>query len=135
MKISESGLRYVGISAFLFALLQSLCPAIIALSAVRLAIGVGAVAFAAGTVSLLHVYHGDAIRLPMMALALAGAVLNLFVIWQLRRLRRRPAAQWRLAPVTKKKLRSERVQIILSVLTFVFLATEWFTHISMHHHI
>ncbi len=135
MRISESRMRYVGISAFFFALLQSLCPAIIALSAVRLAIGVGAVAFAAGTVSFLHAYHGDAIRLPMMALALAGATLNLFVIWHLRRLRRRPAAQWRLTPITKRKLRSERVQIVLSALTFVVLATEWFTHLSMHHHI
>ena len=135
MRISESGMRYVGVSAFFFALLQSLCPAVIALSAVRLAIGVGAVAFAAGTVSFLRTYHGDAIRLPMMALALAGATLNLFVIWHLRRLRRRPAAQWRLAPITKQKLRSEQVQIVLSALTFVVLATEWFTHLSMHHHI
>jgi hypothetical protein len=93
MKLSESGMRYLGVSSFVFALLQTLCPAVIALSAVRLAIGLGAVAFATSTVAFLKVYHGDWIRLPMMFLALAGATVNLFVIWQLRRLRQRPAAQ------------------------------------------
>ena len=69
----------------------------------------------------------------MMALAFAGALLNLFVIWQIRRLRNRPAAQWRLSPVPKSKLRSERLQIALAVLTFLLLAAEWFTHPMIHH--
>ncbi len=41
--------RYLGASAFLFAFLQALCPAVIAISAVRVFIGLGALAAAAGT--------------------------------------------------------------------------------------
>jgi len=33
--------------------------------------------------------HIDAIRIPMMILALAGSLLNLVILWQVRRLRRR----------------------------------------------
>ena len=44
-----AGSRYLGISAFLFAILQTLCPAVIAISAVRVFIGLGALAAAAGT--------------------------------------------------------------------------------------
>jgi hypothetical protein len=69
----------------------------------------------------------------MMLIAAFGAALNLFVIWHVRRLRARPAAQWRIAPLSPGKLRSERVQIILAVLTFVCLAAEWITHSILHH--
>ena len=71
----------------------------------------------------------------MMILALVGATLNLFVIWQLRRLRARPAAQWRVSPVSPQKLRSERLQIILALLTYAFLITESLTHLKLHHHL
>ena len=67
------------------------------------------------------------------ALAAFGAALNLFVIWHVRRLRGRPAAQWRIAPLSASKVRSERIQIVLAVLTFACLAAEWITHPMMHH--
>jgi hypothetical protein len=37
----------------------------------------------------------DAIRIPMMLLALAGSLLNLVVLWQVWRLRRHSASAWR----------------------------------------
>jgi Co/Zn/Cd efflux system component len=129
-----SRVKYLGISSFLFALLQTLCPAVIAFSAIRVAIGLGSLAVAAGTDAAPRGFHQDAIRIPMMVLALAGTAINLFVIWQLRRLRSRPAAQWRLEPVSKEKLRSERFQIGLAVLTLLCLAAEWITHPMIHHH-
>jgi MFS family permease len=125
--------RYLGFTTFLFALLQALCPAVIAISAVRVLIGLGALAIAAGTDAAPRGFHQDLIRIPMMVLALVGALLNLFVIWQIRRLRNRPAAQWRLTPVSKQKLRSERIQIALAILTFALLAAEWLTHPLIHH--
>jgi hypothetical protein len=133
--ISEriAGSRYLGISAFLFAILQTLCPAVIAISAVRVFIGLGALAAAAGTNAPPHGWHADWIRIPIMWIAAFGAALNLFILWHVRRLRARPAAQWRIAPLSPSKLRSERVQIVLAVLTFVCLAAEWITHPMMHH--
>jgi MFS family permease len=128
-----AGSRYLGVSAFLFAFLQTLCPAVIALSAVRVLIGLGALAAAAATDAPVRGWHADWIRIPMMLLAAFGAALNLFILWHVRRLRARPAAQWRIAPLTAKKRRSERVQIVLAVLTFACLAAESIAHPIMHH--
>jgi hypothetical protein len=119
-------------SSIVFAVLQSACTAVIAISGVRVAIGLSALAAAAGIHAPAHGFHQDAIRIPMMALAFLGAVINLYVIWKVRNLRNKPAAQWRQQPVTKKKLNSERFQIALSVLTLLLLAAEWITHPLVH---
>jgi hypothetical protein len=119
-------------SSIVFAVLQSACTAIIAISGLRVAIGLSALAAAAGIHAPARGFHQDAIRIPMMALAFLGAVINLLVIWKVRNLRSKPAAQWRQQPVTKKKLNSERFQIALAVLTLLLLAAEWFTHPIVH---
>jgi hypothetical protein len=98
-------LRILGWSGILFALLQSACAAVIAISG---------------------------IRIPMMLFALIGSLINLFVIWKIRSLRSKPASQWRQTPITAKKLNSERLQIALSILTLVLLAAEWVTHPLIH---
>jgi hypothetical protein len=119
-------------SAFLFAVLQSVCSAFIALNGVRLLIGVGAFAAATSALKLADRIHIDAIRIPMMLLALAGSLLNLVVLWQVWRLRRRPASAWRQQPVSKQKKRSEQAQFILSVLTLLLLAAEFVGHRMLH---
>ena len=119
-------------SGIVFALLQSACTAVIAISGLRVAIGLGALAAAAGIHAPAHGFHQDAIRIPMMTLALLGAILNLFVVWKVRNLRSKPAAQWRLQSLTKKKLNSESFQIALSVLTLLLLAAEWIIHPMIH---
>ncbi len=119
-------------SGIVFALLQSACTAVIAISGLRVAIGLSALAAAAGIHAPAHGFHQDAIRIPMMVLAFLGAVTNLYVIWKVRRLRSRPASKWRQQPVTKKKLNSERFQIALSVLTLLLLSAEWITHPMVH---
>src|SRR6266481_2917239 len=119
-------------SSIAFALLQSACTAVIAISGLRVAIGLGALAAAAGVHAPARGFHQDAIRIPMMVLAFLGALINLFVIWKVRNLRSKPAAQWRQQPLTKKKLNSERFQIALSVLTLLLLAAEWITHPLVH---
>jgi len=124
--------KFLNWSGIVFALLQSACTAVIAISGLRVAIGLSALAAAAGIHAPAHGFHQDAIRIPMMVLALLGAVLNLYVVGKVRRLRSRPASQWRQQPVTKKKLNSERFQIALSVLTLLLLAAEWITHPFIH---
>lgn len=115
-------------SAFLFAVLQSVCGAFIALNGVRILIGVGAFAAASGALKLADRVHIDAIRIPMMVLALAGSLLNLVVLWQVWRLRRRPASAWRQQPVSKKKVASEWFQFSLSILTLLLLSAELVAH-------
>src|SRR5260370_9596290 len=114
--------------ASLFAVLQSVCSALIALNGARLLIGVGAFAAASGALKLADRMHIAAIRIPMMLLALAGSVLNLVVLWQVWRLRRRPASSWRQSAVPKQKLASEWLQFTLSVLTLLLLSAEFVAH-------
>ncbi len=131
-KMPAINTKFLNWSGIVFALLQSACTAVIAISGLRVAIGLSALAAAAGIHAPAHGFHQDAIRIPMMVLAFLGAVLNLYVVGKVRRLRSRPASQWRQQPVTKKKLSSERFQIALSVLTLLLLAAEWITHPFIH---
>src|SRR2546421_12222034 len=124
--------RFINLSSIIFAILQSACTAVIAVSGVRVAIGLSALAAAAGIHAPARGFHQDAIRIPMMVLAFLGAVINLYVVGKVRRLRSKPAAQWRQQPVTKKKINSERFQIALSILTLLLLAAEWITHPLVH---
>src|SRR6266404_1271948 len=119
-------------SGMLFAVLQSACTAVIAISGVRVAIGLSALAAAAGIQAPAKGFHQDAIRIPMMLLALFGSLINLFVIWKIRRLRSKPASQWRKRPLTRNKLNSERLQIALSILSLILLTAEWITHPMIH---
>jgi hypothetical protein len=129
---SSARTKLLSWSSFVFALLQSLCSAVVAISGIRVAIGLGALAAAAGIHAPARGFHADAIRIPMMTLALVGALLNLYLLWNARRLRNRPAAQWRRIPLTAKKKASERLQLSLSILTLLLLAAEWITHPMIH---
>jgi hypothetical protein len=120
--------KLINWSAFFFAVLQSVCSAFIALNGVRLLIGVGAFAAASGALKLADRMHVAAIRIPMMLFALAGSVLNLVVIWQIWRLRSRPASAWRQQSVSKQKKVSEWLQFTLSLLTLFLLAAEFVAH-------
>src|SRR5713226_2920853 len=114
-------------SGVVFTVLQSACTAVIAISGLRVAIGLSALAAAAGIHAPAHGFHQDAIRIPMMTLAFLGSVLNLYVIGKVRRLRSRPASHWRQQPLTRKKLNSERFQIALSIVTLLLLAAVCFS--------
>jgi hypothetical protein len=122
-------------SSFFFALLQSLCTFFAAVDGVRLLIGAGALVVSTGVGATMDWVHADWLRLPMIALALAGSLLNLVVLWQIRRLRSRPAAQWRQKPVSKRKIRMERVQFVLSIVTLVLIGVEEYWHLRWHHHV
>ena len=119
-------------SSIVFAILQSACTAVIAISGLRVAIGLTALAAVAGIHAPATGFHQNAIRLPMMLLAFFGAAINLYVVGKVRRLRKNPASQWRQQPVSKKKLDSERFQIALAILTLLLLAAEWITHPIIH---
>jgi hypothetical protein len=131
-KMSLVNSKLINWSALFFAVLQSVCSAFIALGSVRLLIGIGAFATASSVLKLADRMHIAAIRIPMMLLALAGSLLNLVVLWQLWRLRRRSASAWRQQPVSKKKIVSEWFQLTLSVLTLLFLAAEFVAHRFLH---
>src|ERR1700679_1626785 len=120
-------------TSFVFIVLQSACTAVIAISGVRVAIGLSALAEATiGINAPASGFHRDAIRIPMMIVATIGSLINLYVVWRIRSLRARPAAQWRLQAVTPKQRRSEVFQIVLAIFTLILVAAEWITHSMVH---
>lgn len=123
----------VSMTSFIFIVLQSACTAVIAISGVRVAIGLSALAEATlGIHAPASGFHRDVIRIPMMIVATAGSLINLYVIWRIRTLRARPSSQWRLQPITAKQRRSEILQIALAMVTLVLVAAEWITHPMIH---
>ena len=123
----------VSLTSLAFIILQSACTAVMAVSGVRVAIGFSALAEATlGIHAPAHGFHRDAIRIPMMIAALAGSLLNLYVVWRIRSLRARPSSQWRVQAISAKQRRSEVFQVALSVITLALLAAEWITHPMIH---
>lgn len=125
-------LKALGGASLVVALLQSLCTAVLTISAIRVAIGLTALAAASGMYAPARGFHQDAIRIPMLILAAGGALLNLAVLAWIRHLRSRPSAQWRRRPLTARQKRSERLQLALAVLTLVLVALETWTHPMVH---
>ena len=124
----------LGWSSLLFAVLQSVCSFFVALDGLRLLIGVGALASVVSAGRQWDRLHTDWIRMPMIALSLAGALLNLTILLHVRHLRSRPAAQWRQQPLTPRKVRRERLQWILSVVTLALIVIEEVSHLRSFHH-
>jgi hypothetical protein len=123
----------VSATSLFFIVLQSACTAVIAISGVRVVIGLSALAEATiGIHAPAHGFHQDAIRIPMMIAATAGSLINLYVVWRIRRLRSRPSSQWRVKEVTPKQRRSEMLQILLAIVTLILVAAEWITHPMVH---
>jgi hypothetical protein len=131
---TENARRMIAWSGFFFALLQSICTFFAALNGLRLLIGVGSLALSATVGSALDHLHADWLRIPMIVLALLGSLLNLAVLLQVWRLRRRPASQWRQQPVSLRQLRMERLQMLLSVATLLLISVEEYWHLHWFHH-
>jgi hypothetical protein len=119
----------VGLTSLFFIALQSACTVVMALSGVRLLIGLGALAaVATGAREPAGGLHQDAIRIPMMALAAIGSCVNLYMIWRIRSLRKRSSSRWRQQPVSRRRLWGERVQITLAIVTLILVAAEFLAH-------
>ncbi|MFC5863752.1 hypothetical protein ACFPT7_15700 [Acidicapsa dinghuensis] len=123
---------FIAWTSFVFALLQSLCTFFAAANGLRFAIGLGALALTSWQAAFIREFHSSWFRRPMNGIALAGALLNLVVLWQIRRLRARPAAQWRTTAPSARKLRGERMQFWLSVVTLVLVGIEEYLHFTQH---
>lgn len=122
----------VAATSFLFVILQSACTAVTALSGLRLLIGVTSLTAASLIPGFIFKIHVDRIRIPMLIVAVAGSLINLYVLWRIRSLRSRPSSQWRIQPVTAKQHRSETLQFILSVLTLILVVIECVIHYKLH---
>lgn len=122
----------LGRASLVFALLQSLCTAVLTISGIRVAIGLSALVAASGIYAPARGFHQDAIRIPMLILATVGAIVNLLALAWIWHLRNRPSAQWRRREIGAKERRSERLQIAMAILTLVLVGLETWTHPMVH---
>jgi hypothetical protein len=129
--VAEQGL--IAWSSFLFALLQSICSAVVAINGLRLAIGIGSLALSTGAGAAIVRFHANWIRVPMIVIALLGSLLNLAILMHVRHLRNRPAAQWRQKPLSLRQKRGELAQLVLALATLVLISVEEYLHFSLHH--
>jgi hypothetical protein len=119
----------IGLTSLFFIALQSVCTIVMALSGLRLLIGLGALAAAAeGARAPAAGFHQDTIRIPMMLLAVIGSFVNLYMVWRIRSLRKRPSSQWRQRPVSHRRLWGEKVQVALAIVALILVAAEFLAH-------
>ena len=124
----------ISTSALLFSVLQSVCTAVVAINGIRLALGMGALLMNVGIGSFLFRFHHiEWLRILMTWGAVLISCVNIGVLWQVRRLRNRPAARWRARPLNEGELRKERLQLWLSLATLVIVAIEEYLHFRFCH--
>ena len=111
---------------------ESICVAAVGLSGVRVALGFTSL-LAAGAGGPARGFHGNAIRIPLLALGVIGAAISLLLLWNEERLRRNPSAAWRMRPLTPAQRRRRWFQLGAAVLTLALVALEVITHPWFHH--
>jgi hypothetical protein len=121
-------------SSLLFSVLQSVCTAVVALNSVRLAIGIGSLAMTTGLgAAMEHLHQITWLRVTLLVGALSGSILTLGIVLRAIGLRNRPAARWRLRPLSSKEKRMELLQLFLSFLTLLLVVIEEYLHFRLCH--
>ena len=110
---------------------ESICVAAIGLSGIRVALGMTSL-LAAGAAGPARGFHQEAIRIPLLTLGVVGALISLLLLWNEERLRRNPAAAWRIRPLTPAQRRRRWFQLWAAILTLVLVALELVTHSWFH---
>ena len=125
-------MRALSGASLVVALLQSLCTAVLTISGIRVAIGLTALAAASGIYAPARGFHQDAIRIPMLALAALGALVNLWSWPGSGICGPGPPRNGAGAKSAAKERRSERLQVALAIVTFVLVGLEVWTHPMVH---
>ena len=129
-----SGIRstMLGCSSLFLAILESICAAAVALSGARVLLGMSSL-IAAGAAGPALGFHREAIRVPVLCASAIMALLNLLLLWNENRIRRNPAAQWRLQPLTQKQRRQRFIQLATSIGALLLILAEVVSHPWFHH--
>lgn len=110
-----------------FALLGAPCAMAAALGPVAVVVGLGSASVASATHLHIELFDAPWVRLPMLTLALLGAVANLAAVFHARRVRRE-LPQGGLLPLSAQDRRRTRAAVALSVLTLAILVAEQLAH-------
>lgn len=108
----------------LFAVLESVCVFLIGLSKMGILVGVSSLLAAEKASS----FHSEKFRIPILLIAVLGAVINLYSVWNFHRLRNASSAAWRRRPLTRRQKIKDSVLVALSALALVLVCAEIFVH-------
>src|ERR1700730_16932164 len=117
-------------AAFVGGLVEGACAILVASASAKLFVGLGAVAGAVKASRL----HADIVRVPVLLVSAASAVITLVVLWNSWRARNRPAARWRKKPMTLREKFSFAITLLASVLTMALVVGEVIEHPIFHVH-
>jgi hypothetical protein len=126
------GIALLSWGSLVLALAESLCVAAVGLSGIRVAIGLGSL-ISASAGGPARGFHSNVLRIPLLILGGLGSCLVLLLVWNEGRMRRNPAAAWRVQPLTAEQKRSRRIQVVLAFLSLTMIALEVVTHSWFHH--
>ena len=121
----------IGWASLTLAAVQAICVAAVALSSVRVLLGMTSL-LAAGAAGAAPGFHRNALRIPILTIAGILAVLNLLLLWNENRIRRNPSARWRLQPLTSRQRRGRWMQLGTSVASLVLILAEVVSHPWFH---
>ena len=124
--------RFLTVGSLGFAIVQGVCATAVFVSGISAALGLSSVAVATAAGPATG-FHANRFRIPMLALAGVGALVNLFLFWNAERMRRNQSARWRMRPLTRKERWEKWIQVGASVLTLLLIAGELLAHPLFHH--
>jgi hypothetical protein len=117
-------------AAFVGSLVEGACAILVASASAKLFVGLGAVAGAVKASRL----HSDIVRIPVLLVSAAAALITLLVLWNAWRARNRSAARWRKQPMTLREKFSLAISLLASVLTLALVIGEAIEHPIFHVH-
>ncbi len=117
------------VGALLLSVVEAICVFYISFAK----LGITAAALSLSTSSVVAFIHQDMFRLPLLGVALAAALMNLYLLWHARRLRNSPGAAWRRRPLSRAQRTRTAMVIALSILTVALSVAEVLIHRTLHH--
>jgi fumarate reductase subunit C len=111
-------------------LVEGACAILVASASAKLLLGLAAVAGAVKASRL----HADIVRIPVLLVSAAAALITLLVLWNAWRARNRSAARWRKRPMKLREKFSFAVTLFASVLTLALVVGEAIEHPIFHVH-
>jgi len=114
------------------AVAESICVAAVGLSGLRVAIGMSSL-IAATAGGPARGFHREALRVPFLVIGPIGACLTLLLVWNEDRLRKNPAAAWRVRPLTRSQRRRRAINVSAALVTLLLVVAEVISHPWFHH--
>lgn len=115
-------------AAFLGSIVEGACAILVASASAKVFVGIGAIA---GAIKASR-FHADFIRIPVLLVSAAAAVVMLVVLWNTWRARNRSTARWRKRPMTIREKFSVGLTLLSSMLTLALVVAEVVEHPIFH---